>query len=948
MTPFLKELAQKIHTNHKENMGEVILIFPNRRAGLFFRKYLVEYLDAPVWSPNITSMEDFVGQYTDLQVADKFTLITDLYNAYRKQIIKDEGFEKFYYWGEMLLKDFDDIDKYLLNPKHLFTNVSRQKELDDTFDFLTPEQQEIIISFWSKFEVNPSKEKTDFKTLWDKLFKIYELYTDGLKADGRAYTGMLYKSLADDLERIENCQYLVFAGFNALTTSEEEIITHCVDNGAQVHWDVDGYYLDDKKQEAGGFFRKYRAKRILGETFAKQSPDNIRSHSAKRKITLNAASLDVGQVKMLGSQLASQAASPDFEPEKTVIVLPSEHMLFPVLNSIPESVKALNVTMGFPLLSTPLYSLLTSLLAMQQSAIEKEGQLTFYFKPLLRVLQHPLISHYAPEEVQGYITQIERRNQTKVALVVEAKTPLYKLLFVKCDTVHELLAYLNQIIIMLFDESDREELDSLEKEYAYQFYTQLNRIKEVFLKDELQLSITAFIKLFTQIITSHRIPFSGEPLRGLQVMGILETRNLDFDNVYVLSMNEGMFPAQGSQHSFVPYNLRKAYGLPTYDQQDSMYSYLFYRMIQKAKNVHLYYNTVEEKGGELSRLVQQLMMESSHQIEHKVWSPEATLTSIEPITIKKTPSVLQSLEKFMVSDQAPFERLTPSALSIYLDCRLKFYYRYVAKIYEYNSIQTEIDPMVFGNILHHAMELLYKPYTGKSITPEDKKAILSSLNEVIDQAFLTHYLVEEGTIFNYEGKLIIARNIVNKYVKKIIDFDMGYAPFEVLGLEEREDYGLDLPIKSGQYVGLKGIIDRIDQKDGIVRVIDYKTGQDNKVLTSIESLFDRDDEKRNKAAMQTFFYALLYANKHPESTTVVPGIFNSKEMFSREFNYHLKMQGDKPAQKTPIYNAMPYLEEFKSRLTNLLQELYSPEVPFDQTDDLKKCGYCPYQEICGR
>ena len=945
--PFLKELAQKIHAEHPQDMDQVVLVFPNRRAGLFFRKYLAEYLDSPIWSPNIVSMEDFVGQYTDLQVADKFTLIIDLYNAYHKQIINGDGFEKFYYWGEMLLKDFDDIDKHLLNPKHLFTNLSKQKELDDTFDFLTPEQQEIIISFWSKFEVNPSKEKADFQTLWDKLFNIYEIYTHGLKSEGRAYTGMLYKSLADDLSCIENCRYLVFAGFNALTTSEEAIITHCVENGAQAHWDVDAYYLDDKRQEAGEFFRKYRAKTVLGSTFAKQSPDHIRSQVSERKISLNAASLDVGQVKMLGSQLTAQIESPDFEPEKTVIVLPNEHMLFPVLNAIPESVKALNVTMGFPLLSTPLYSLLTSLLAMQQSAVEKDRQLTFYFKPLLQVLQHPLISHYAPDEVEGYVRQIEKRNQTKVAISKDKETILYKSLFVKTNTVHELLAYLNQLIVMLFDDSNAQ-LDSLEKEYAYQFYTQLNRIKEVFLKDNLQLSIPAFVKLFTQIITGHRMPFSGEPLRGMQVMGVLETRNLDFDNVYILSMNEGMFPAQGSQHSFVPYNLRKAYGLPTYDQQDAMYSYLFYRLIQKTKNVHLYYNTVEEKGGELSRLVQQLVMESGHKIQYNVWSPEATLEGIEPITIKKTPEVLQKLDKYLVSDKKSMKQLTPSALSIYLDCRLKFYYRYVAEIYEYDSIQTEIDPMVFGNILHHVMELLYKPYKDRLITDDAKPLIIDELDKVIDEAFSKHFTVEKEATFDYEGKMIIARDILHKYVRKIIDLDMEYAPFQVVGLEESEGYMLDLPINNEQVVGLKGIIDRIDEKESIVRVIDYKTGQDNKVVTSIESLFDRDDERRNKAAMQTFFYALLYTNKYPESTTVVPGIFNSKEMFSNDFDYHLKLQGDKPTQKTPIDNAVPYLSDFKSGLTNLAQEIYSPEVPFDQTDDLNKCVYCPYQEICGR
>ncbi len=947
MTPFLKELAEKIHAQHSDDMGEVILVFPNKRAGLFFRKYLAEYLQAPAWSPNIISMEDFVGQYTSLQVADKFTLIIDLYHAYRKQVTKDEGFEKFYFWGEMLLKDFDDVDKYLLNPKHLFTNLSKQKELDDTFDFLTPEQQQIILNFWSNFEISSSKEKASFQSLWEKLFKIYELFTNGLKAEGKAYAGMLYRELAEDLPRIENSQQLVFAGFNALTTSEEAIITYCVENGAQVHWDVDAYYLDDKRQEAGTFFREYRAKTILGKTFSIESPDYIRSQAKDRKVTLNGASLDVGQVKMLGNQLSAHIESPDFQPEKTVIVLPSEHLLFPVLNSIPESIKALNVTMGFPLNSTPLHSLLTSLLDLQQSAIEKEGQLTFYYKPLLQVLRHPLISQYAPVEVRKYIEQIEQRNQTRVAITKEQEGKLSSKLLVKSTSVLELLEYINQIIIMLFDQEDKE-VDSLEKEYGYQFYTQLNRIKEVFFKDDLELSIPAFVKLFNQIMTSQRIPFSGEPLRGLQVMGVLETRNLDFDNVYILSVNEGMLPAPGSQHSFIPYNLRKAYGLPTYDQQDAMYSYLFYRLIQKAKNVHLYYNTVEEKGGELSRFAQQLLRESDHQVERNVWSPQATINTVQPITIRKTPKVLKILSKYLVSDQASMKRLTPSALSIYLDCRLKFYYRYVAQIYEYDSIQTDIDPMVFGNILHHTMEILYLPYKDQSITKDEKDAILGQLGEAINQAFAKHFTNEEETLFLYEGKMIIAREIIHKYVRKIISLDMGYTPFRIVGLEESEGYTLDLPIGDQHTVALKGIIDRIDEKDGIIRVIDYKTGQDNKVFTSIESLFDREDEKRNKAAMQTFFYALLYANKHPETTTVVPGIFNSKEMFSKDFGYHLKLQGEKPSQKTPVSNALPYLEEFRERLTNLLRELYATDTPFDQTDDVKKCEYCAYREICGR
>lgn len=943
--PFLKQIAQQVQLQYAERLDEVILVFPNRRAGLFFRKYLSEDLNKPIWSPSILSMEDFVYQFCELQIADKFTLIVELYQAYSKHIGGTESFDRFYYWGEMLLGDFDDIDKYIIDAKYLFTDLSNQKVLDDYFDYLTDEQKKIILEFWSTFSEQSSEEKKNFQLIWGKLYKIYTDFTTNLKNKNLGYTGLVYKEVVNALPKIDKNKQVIFAGFNALTVTEERIITHFIEGGAEIKWDVDAYYMEDERQEAGSFLRVYKKKNAFANSLKEPFPTNLEDKSDS-PIYLNAVAQKSGQVKLLGNIIREIHEKGNFNPEKSVIVLPDENLLFPVLNSLPNSIDKINVTMGFPLVNTPIYSLVEHLLRLQQQAKQKPTEeATFYFKNAIHIFKHPLIQHLIPKEASENIKNIESKNWIRIKYdQLLSDSLIIPTVFQKVEKTSDIIDYLQKIIGIV---TVSDEVSLLEKEYAYQFYTQLNRIKEVIEQFMLTMDLEAFIRLFRQMIQSLRLPFTGEPLNGLQIMGVLETRNLDFENVFILSMNEGTFPSPGKGHSFIPYNIRKGYDMPTFDQQDAIYAYLFYRLLQKAENVHLFYNTEggSTGGGELSRYVQQLKYESKRPVELTTLSHQISITKQKPIVIEKTDSVFNKLKKYIISsNDNDQDRLTPSAFNTYLDCRLRFYFRYVAEIYEYNDLQDQIDPMVFGNLLHNAMENLYKQKSNIVIEKKDFTELKPLIDDAVKMAFAMHYSMDEDKI-EFEGKKVLAFEVIKKYVAQVLKRDHEYAPFEIVGLEAK-DYTLNTKVEGEEgtlIVGLKGIIDRIDLKGERIRVIDYKTGKDDRKVTSIHSLFDRDDPKRNKAAMQTLLYSLLYIRNNKEfQGAVVPGIFNTKETFSKNFDYRLMID------KEPIMNAKPIMNEFEGYLNDLLAEMYSPYVPFDQTEEEVKCTHCPYNGVCGR
>ncbi len=947
---FLEDIILDLEKK-KVDWKNTTLVFPNKRAGLFFRKYLAQHLKETSLSPKVYSLEEFVLHFSDSVQADQLSLIFDLFEVYRKINPRAESFDRFYYWGEMLLKDFEDIDQHLVDPRQIFRGVKDQKELEENFRFLDPEHIKVIQSFWSSFLPKASDQQIQFLRLWEVLYQVYQEFRDKLKGRNEGYKGMLYREVLSFLDlkvKVWEKGDLVFAGFNALTKVEEELIKYFVrEKKARLYWDYDDYYLNGELQEAGTYLRKYKADLHLGKSFSEQPLDNFLKTSKEFKSI--GVPLRIGQAKVTGKLLTEEEGLND---ERTVVVLADEGMLFPVLNSVPPSVQDINVTMGFPLKHTPLYSLLQALLELQQNLRPgKDGKTYFYYRHVLSLLRHPYIIEAYSEEVKAIGDKIEKYNKVYVGSDwLQEYHTFFGEIFVVVDE-KTLPAYVEGILVKIVD----QDTDSLEKEYIHHFLRQLRRLSDLVIGREVKLEMSIFLKLFRQIMQSLRLPFSGEPLRGLQIMGILETRNLDFENVIILSMNEGSWPQENRSSSFIPYNIRKAFELPTYDQQESIYAYLFYRLMQRSKRVWFMYNTEEDFNlkGEISRYVRQLELESGYQVEHQLLTLPVNIVPPQPITIKKTEEVMAGLSRYTTSTENT-KRLTPSALNIYLDCRLKFYFRYIINLYEPEEVKEEIDPGSFGNILHLTMELLYGNFTEEKghnhVTKEDIGELRKQLPEIVAHAFRKHYGLISDQDFKFEGRNIIARSIIMKFANAILDKDTVYAPFDVIGLEagEREGFALELPVDLKTTVALKGIIDRVDLKDGVVRVIDYKTGRDEKKAEDLASLFDRDDKKRNKAAMQVLYYALMFHRGYPEMDyPIMPGIFNSRELFSDEFDVKIKMVNEK-GRYSQVWDARPLLQEFESELSGLLREIFDPSVDFDQTEDVKKCRWCPYKGICHR
>lgn len=985
MKPFLFELAEVIHKEHRQ-LDALTFVFPNRRAVLYFRKHLGALLDKPAFSPRLITIEDFIASLSGLKVPDKLELIHRLYGSYNEIIrraapIREaaEPFDKFYFWGDMLLRDFDEADKYLVNPEQLFKDLSHQKELDSTFDYLTDEQQAFLKTFWSSFSENVTENKTKFLDVWNRLFQLYSTFNQQLLADGLAYEGMMHRLVAESVEAaamgMPAPRKIIFAGFNALTKAEEKIISYFVENrDADVYWDTDEYYVNNNSQEAGKFFREYQQHPTLGKTFSRHIPSNFLTGKqtsdqttdnqkvGSRSIRIFGATEPVGQAKIM-SQVLLEELQKGIDPEDTIIVLPDEKLLLPVLHGISGHIEKLNITMGFPISSTPLFNLVELLVEMQI------GRKPDYFnhRQVLALLGHPYVVAADAAVANAKRKEILNRNWVDVPEnFLASSIALHRIIFRAIK--NDILSYLREILMNI---GGLEAISDFDKEYTFHFLKLLNRMEEVIgtgystvplaegMEESTLLTMTAtqrkakqsalrsFLRLFRQLIQTHKIPFTGEPLKGLQIMGVLETRNLDFKNVFMLSLNEGAFPSSGNKGSYIPFNIRKAYGLPTIEHQDAMYAYLFYRILQRAENIHLFYNSETDVlgQGEMSRYLQQLVYESRLKIERKILHNPIQPRPVNPILVKKDASVMALLSK-LSEGNSRFKGISPSALNTYIECRLRFYLRHVARIKEPEEVEEDLDARILGNFLHAVIELFYKQLrerkNSKLIEANDLAHAEPIIDKLIDEVFINAYGLDPGKQVQYEGQRLVVREVVKSFAGRILEMDKAYAPFVMEALEQG---GLTYSIKLDQLVEpvlLSGKIDRVDRKDNILRVIDYKTGKDQLDFESIDSLFAREG-KRNKAAFQTMLYALLYkANVKSDGFKIVPGLINRMNLFDKDFQFGLKVG------KTYVADVDSLLPEFEKHLKVVLEELFNPGVPFDQTTNTEICRYCAYQGICYR
>ncbi len=953
MESFLKEIARKIFEKHPH--PEVLtIVFPNRRAALYFRKHLGEIISKPIFAPHLITIEDFISGFSTLKVPDKLDLVHRLHATYRDVMgeipsSRNESFDQFYFWGEMLLRDFDELDKYMGNASGLFKDLRNLKEIESGFDYLSEEQREFLLEFWKSFGENITENKKKFIAVWAKLFSLYDTYKKQLESEGLAYDGMLHRQVAETISPEVTRNYspinLVFAGFNALTKAEEIILSFFADHGSSFYWDGDEYYVNNVQQEAGVFFREYQQHASLKKTF----PDSFASHLRQNKtVNLYGSAQPSGQVKLM-SQVLSEEFAKGLKAEETLIVLPDEKLLLPVLYAIPAPTEKLNVTMGYSLSNTPFFGLIELLVDLQIS--KRKGH--FNHRPVMTLLGHPYVVAAGPAEANAKRKEILQHNWVHIPQSFLATgVPLHRLLFGELEK--GLLSYITLVIREI---GALETISDIDKEFAFQFLKIVNRIHDVVgdlvadtaLSDKERVqSMKSFLRLFRQLVRAQRIPFSGEPLKGLQIMGVLETRNLDFKNVFILSLNEGVFPSFGSKGSYIPFNVRRAYGLPTVTHQDAMYAYLFYRSLQRAENVFLFYNTETDVlgQGEMSRYLQQLIYESGLKMNRHVLHNPVQPTALQPIVIRKNDEVMDVIQNLNVG-KAGFRGISPSAINTYLECKLKFYFKQIASIKEPKEVDEDVDARILGNFLHKVMERYYKNLIAKKktklIEQGDFDGSVGVVNKLIDDMFIESFRLNPNEKVDYEGQRVIVRDIVKRFALEIIDLDKARAPFI---MEAVEAQGLLYNVKIDHapgYAVISGMIDRIDRKDNELRIIDYKTGKDKLEFDSMDSLFDRN-ANRNKAAFQTFLYALLYkANNPTQGLNVIPGLINRDYLFGKQGGFGFKIKKGEAVSATD-----EMMSEFELRLRQILEEIFNPDEVFDQTQQVDTCSYCPYKNICYR
>jgi len=970
MKGFLQQVASHLFELHRENINQLTLVFPNRRGGLFFTNYLNSLVTVPLISPEIISINELFSSLSTLHVPDRLSLIFRLYKVYQESTKTTELFDDFYFWGELLIGDFDQVDKYLVNAHDLFTNVTELKEIDARFESLAAEEKERLGVFWKTLS---DKDKTpnqqEFIRLWKDMNGVYEKLKELLLSEGLAYEGMLYRDVIEQIIKkspsLFNGKRYVFVGFNALNRCEEELFDYLQSTGkASFYWDFDNYYLEDQTQEAGYFLRK----NMVRFPHAGYQPECELLRSAPKKMKIINIASQVGQAQVAGTELISQFSG-ELNFDETAVVLCDEELLLPVINALPENIDKVNITMGYPLRMTPVFSLISQLIDLQKNIRKSEGEVSFYFKDVLSILSHQLVIDLESRASKELSNHILKNNIIYLSIKELNGNAIFRKLFIVPQNIIDLSEYFLEILKTLFlhwenkndigatsetvalDKSVSDQAPVIYREYLYQAYLAVNKLKDILVNDGINVfesdnfvSKEAFFRFILQYLSGLSTPFEGEPLEGLQVMGILETRTLDFKNLIILSMNDGIMPKISSSGSFIPYNLRRVFGLPTIEEQNAMYAYYFYRLLQRAENVTFVYDSGAGGlfTGEKSRYLYQLLLESPFEISETDIVFRVENIPVKPISIEKDEKVMVRLNEYLNGNRS----LSPSAIDKYLTCPLQFYFRYSAGLDEPDEISEEVDAMIFGLLFHDAMENIYQPFAGKQINYQDIDSIIQNqelLGKTIIDSFRNVYFkgIKEEVKVSVTGRNWLIFEVVRKYVNKLLEIDRSRAPFEIIGLEKKVSTSIAIN-ESSQNVLVGGTIDRIDLKDGKLYIFDYKTGKVDMSFPMMLNLFDKENKTRNKAAFQTLVYSYILCKNQPELTTIYPGIYALRGIFEDDFDPSLRSKetGNQPVEFISIS------DQFETYFRVLLEEIFNTTIPFSQTTNEEHCKYCSYKPIC--
>ena len=1001
MESFLKLVAADLYKHTEGNLAHTAVVFPNKRAGLFFNEYLAQESDSPIWSPAYVSISELFRSLSPWEVGDPVKLVCELYKIFRRETQSTETLDDFYFWGEMLISDFDDADKNKVDTDKLFSNLQDLRNIMDDYTFIDDEQEEAIRQFFQNFSIERRTAlKERFISLWNVLGNIYKGFRESLASQNIAYEGMMYRHVIEhlDVDKLPYEKY-VFVGFNVLNKVEHTLFTQLKDVGKAVfYWDYDEFYMKENRQavthEAGEFIR-----RNLRDFPSPLSGELFKNLSKPKEVHYIASSTENAQARYLPQWIRNNLTTPEKE---TAVVLCNEALLQPVLHSLPAEVKHVNITMGFPLSQTPVYSFLIALLELHTHGFNfKSGRYTF--QSVVTLLKHPYTrqltgqaellekeltrnNRFYPlpgelgkdEFLTRLFTPLSGNLNTGQAELLEKEltrnnrfyplpgelgkdeflTRLFTPLSGNLNLCIRLSETLQQVAsIYQANTSGTEDTDAfnqLYRESLFKAYTTINRFRTLIEEDELTVQSETFRRLLVKVLSATNIPFHGEPAIGMQVMGVLETRNLDFRHLVLLSVNEGQLPKSGGDSSFIPYNLRKAFGMTTIEHKIAVYAYYFYRLLQRAERITLMYNTSSDglNRGEWSRFMLQFLIEWPHPITRQFLEAGQSPQGTSPITVEKTPDVMRRMQSLFDVRANPKAKFSPSALNYYLDCPLKFYYRYVAGLSAPDEVSAEIDSATFGSIFHYAAEHIYKDLTthGKVINKEALETLLRNevkLQDYVDTAFKKLFFnVPQNEKPEYNGVQLINSAVIARYLKQLLQNDLRYAPFTFIASEMEVDEPIDIQTPKGVIKSrIGGIIDRMDSKDGTLRIVDYKTGGDADTPPHVESLFI-PDKKRSNYVFQTFLYAAIMCRKQP-TMKIAPALLYIHRAATETYSPVIQM-GEPRKPKEAVEDFSKYEKEYRERLQGLLEEIFNPEKSFAQTEIIEKCTYCDFKALCKR
>lgn len=935
MRPFLDKIADRLLRKFPEKMDNVAVVLPSKRAVVFLKYYLSKKIKQPIFLPQFFSVEEFVEKLSDLNVLDNISLQFHLYQSYLAHPPQQiDSFDEFLNWSHMLLHDFNEVDRSLVDPKAIFSNLKQVKELEN-WD----------VESWSVAEKNLSEAQHNFVNFYEYIFHWYSHFNQFLVKQKSAYQGMAYRKAANDIENIDVAWEKVwFVGLNALTKSEERIINHLKEKDiARVFWDADEYYYNNPNHEAGGFLREQRAK------WREIDFKGVGDYFSKPKTTFDVVGCpkNIAQAKVV-SQVLNQFSEEDLDNSNTAIILADEGLLYPVLNQLPEKVKALNVTMGSPLKNTPLFALVDTLVEMHIRAYEYKKS-SFYYKDVIKLLGHPFFTKICcKQDLAQFKNSINMDNFVFVSpswiqkqFTDKSLQHLFKLWEKPEDGIVSL-----QLLIQLLRKPLVGKKGTIESEILLVFSECLNILEKLINELKQDFRLRTLQKVLKQLLAKEVIPFKGEPLKGVQLMGILESRTLDFKNVIMLSVNEGVLPKGKSVNSFIPYDLKKYFQLPTFAENDAVFAYHFYRILQRAEQITLVYNTENDEfgSGEKSRFITQLLAEhKASPIKSSVYKGEQfQLTTDVAISIgnKGLEDAIESWAKQGVS---------PSALNKYNSCSLAFYYHYLANIRKDDEVDEFADASHLGTAIHNALDKCYE----KSVLTEP--LIKNWRPKLLNQLFIEFELLLKKSSLK-EGKNYLSVEIAKQLLLNFLDLEQKEIlkakqegnQIKIKGLEEK--LSGKLIVKNTPFK-LKGRVDRVDEIGDVLRIIDYKTGKVEKGEVTFFNWDELSENKKKEKAFQLLMYAYLYLKQYPHylEKKVVAGNFsfkNLKEGLICVSRNKKNKEGKKSNQKETLLIDKNVLDEFEQQLKNILIKIKTED--FHQTDDLKVCEWCDFKLICKR